>query len=84
MNMIAAQEIKRRGMAAVDELLANGPVRIVKNNRPRYVVISQEDYDTLMTDLAEARLVASEADLKAGRIRRGSAADLMKELRRDA
>ena len=84
MNMIAAQEIKRRGMAAVDELLVKGPVRVVKNNRPRYVVISEEDYDTLMTDLAEARLVASEADLKAGRIRRGSAADLMKELRRDA
>ena len=84
MNMIAAQEIKRRGMAAVDELLVKGPVRVVKNNRPRYVVISEEDYDTLMMDLAEARLVASEADLKAGRIRRGSAADLMKELRRDA
>jgi len=84
MNMISAQEIKRRGMAAVDELLDQGPVRIVKNNRPRYVVMSETDYDSMMNDLAEARLAASEADLKAGRIRRGSAAALMAELRKGA
>lgn len=84
MKMIAAQEIKRRGIAAVDDLLAQGPVQIVKNNRPRYVVFSEEEYEALMTDLAEARLAASEADLKAGRVRRGSSATLMAELRKDA
>jgi hypothetical protein len=41
-------------------------VRIVKNNRPRYVVMSEAEYDSMMDDLAEARLAASEADLKAG------------------
>lgn len=84
MKMIAAQEVKRRGIAAVDELLAEGPVQIVKNNRPRYVVISEKEYETLMSDLAEARLAASEADLKAGRVHRGSSATLMAELRKDA
>jgi len=83
MNMIAAQEVKRRGIAAVDELLTQGPVQIVKNNRPRYVVISEEEYEMLMTDLAEARLAASEADVKAGRVQRGSSVTLMAELRKD-
>ena len=83
MNMIAAQEVKRRGIAAVDDLLAQGPVQIVKNNSPRYVVISEKDYETLMTDLAEARLAASEADVKAGRVHRGSSTALMAELRKD-
>lgn len=84
MNMIAAQEIKRRGMAAVDRLLDQGPVRIVKNNRPCYVVMSETEFDVMMSDLAEARLAASEADLKAGRIRKGTAASLMAELRKEA
>ena len=84
MNMIAAQEIKRRGMAAVDDLLDKGPVRIVKNNRSRYVVMSETAFDAMMSDLAEARLAASEADLKAGRIRKGTAANLIAELRKEA
>jgi PHD/YefM family antitoxin component YafN of YafNO toxin-antitoxin module len=84
MNMIAAQEIKRRGMAAVDHLLNQGPVRIVKNNRPRYVVMSEAEFDVMMNDLAEARLAASEVDLKAGRTRKGTAANLMAELRKEA
>ena len=84
MNMIAAQEIKRRGMAAVDHLLDKGPVRIVKNNRPRYVVLSETEFDVMINDLAEARLAASEADMKAGRIRKGTAAHLMAELRKES
>jgi PHD/YefM family antitoxin component YafN of YafNO toxin-antitoxin module len=84
MNMIAAQEVKRRGITAVDDLLAQGPVQIVKNNRPLYVVISEKEYEMLMSDLAEARLAASEADVKSGRIHRGSAATLMAELRKEA
>jgi len=82
MNTIAAQEIKRRGMKAVDDALAHGPVHVVRNNRPRYVVLSEEDYDALLSDLAEARLAGSEADVKAGRVRRGTAAKLMGELRK--
>ena len=81
MNMIAAQEIKRRGMAALDGMLASGPVRVVKNNCPRYVVITEADFDAMLDDLAQARLAASEADLKAGRVRRGTASALLAELR---
>lgn len=47
MNTIAAQEIKRRGISALDELLKQGPVHVIKNNRPRYVVVTEEQYAQL-------------------------------------
>jgi PHD/YefM family antitoxin component YafN of YafNO toxin-antitoxin module len=81
MTMIAVQEIKRRGICAVDKALENGPVHLIKSNHPAYVIMSEQDYQEMLTDLAEARLAASEDDLASGRIRRGSAATLMAELR---
>ncbi len=80
MSTIPVQEIKRRGMTAVDKALADGPVHIVKSNRAQYVVMSEQDYQELMKDLTEARLAASEADLREGRVRRGDARKLMKAL----
>lgn len=47
MNTIPAQEIKRRGISALDEMLKEGPVHVIKNNRPRYVVMTEEDYARL-------------------------------------
>jgi hypothetical protein len=43
MNSLTAREIKRRGMGAVDGPLGGGPVYVIKNNRPRYVVLREED-----------------------------------------
>ena len=83
MSLVSVQEVKRRGMSAVDKALEEGPVHLVRSNRAEYVVMSEQDYRELMTDLAEARLAASERDLKAGRVRRGSAAKLMRELPAD-
>jgi PHD/YefM family antitoxin component YafN of YafNO toxin-antitoxin module len=80
MSTIPVQEIKRRGMKAVDEALVDGPVHLVKSNRAQYVVMSEQDYLELMRDLTEARLAASEADLREGRVRRGDAKKLMKIL----
>jgi len=83
MNTIPAQEIKRRGIAAVDELIAQGDVHVIRNNRPEYVVLSEARYRELMAEAEEAyvaRVKASLEDVKAGRVARGSAADLIKEL----
>lgn len=80
MITMPAQDVKRRGIGAVDKLLEKEPVHIIKNNRPMYVVLFEEDYQAMIEDLALARIEASEADLAAGRIRNGSAADLLKEL----
>lgn len=73
MNIVPAQEIKRRGIAAVDEALAQGPVHVVKNNRPQYVVLTEERYNELIEsqkEVALARIKASLEDAKAGRVTR--------------
>jgi len=83
MNTIPAQEIKRRGIAAVDELIATGDVHVIRNNRPEYVVLSEARYRELVAEAEEAyvaRVKASLEDVQAGRVKRGSAADLIKEL----
>jgi PHD/YefM family antitoxin component YafN of YafNO toxin-antitoxin module len=80
MITIPAQDVKRRGIGVVDELLAREPVHVIKNNRPKYVILFEEEYQTMLEDLALARVEASEADLQAGRIRKGSAEDLLHEL----
>ena len=73
MNTIASQEIKRRGIAAVDEKLDQGPVHVIKNNKPQYVILSEERYDELVaaeSDAYLARVRASLEDVKAGRVRK--------------
>ena len=44
MNSIPAQDIKRRGISALDELLKGGPGHVIKNTRPCYVVLTEADY----------------------------------------
>ncbi len=87
MNSIPAQEIKRRGISAVDEALRQGPVHIIKNNRPQYVVLTEERFaDLLETQASAARdsLRTSLEDLKAGRITRHDDVDaLMQQLEQD-
>ena len=46
-NTISAQEIKRRGISAVDEALRLGPVHVIQRNRPRYVILSEDEYQRL-------------------------------------
>ena len=84
MNVIPAQEIKRRGISAVDELIAKGDVHVIRNNQPQYVVLSEERYQELIVAEQEAyyaRVRASLEDLKKGRVKRGTAEDLIKELK---
>jgi len=50
MKTITAQEIKRRGIAVVDDDLKDGPVYIIKNNKPQYVVLDEETYSNLIRE----------------------------------
>lgn len=43
-NDLPVAEIKRRGMAAIEERLNRGPVHLIKRNRATAVVVSEEDY----------------------------------------
>ena len=78
MNTIPAQELKRRGIAAVDSLIAQGDVHVIRNNRPEYVVLTEARYQELVAEAEEAyvaRVKASLEDVKAGRVRRFTSVD---------
>jgi len=78
MNTIPAQELKRRGIAAVDDLIAEGDVHVIRNNRPQYVVLTEERYQELVAEAEEAyvaRVKASLEDVRAGRVRRFASVD---------
>jgi len=47
MNTLTVEDLKRRGMAAIEEGLLHGPLHIVKRNRPAAVVLSEEEYQRL-------------------------------------
>ena len=84
MNTIPAQELKRRGIAAVDAMIATGDVHVIRNNRPEYVVLTELRYQELVAEAEEAyvaRVKASLEDVKAGRVRKFASADeLLKAL----
>ena len=83
LRTIPAREIKRRGIAAVDEALKDGPVHVIKNDRPAYVVMREDHYEELVEAYQEAYLAGireSLADAAAGRVRTTTAEELIKEL----
>jgi len=47
MNSLTAAELKRRGMAAIEDRLRHGPVHLMKHNKPSAVVLSEADYARL-------------------------------------
>ncbi|MBU0673411.1 MAG: type II toxin-antitoxin system Phd/YefM family antitoxin [Proteobacteria bacterium] len=78
MNTMPAQELKRRGIAAVDDLIAEGDVHVIRNNRPQYVVMSEERYQELLADADEAylaRVRTSLTEVKTGKVRKFATAD---------
>lgn len=84
MNTISAQALKRRGIAAVDDLIAKGDLHVIRSNQPQYVVLSEVRYRELIEAQEEAyaaRLRASLEELKADRVHRFvSAEDLLNAL----
>jgi prevent-host-death family protein len=62
MNKLSATELKRRGIAAVEESLRNGPVRLTKNNKPCAVVLTEDQYARLV-ERAAARTSPRTTDL---------------------
>ena len=84
-TIIPIQEIKRRGLTAVDSgLQRHGAVTIVRNNRAAYVVITPDDYEELVKAADEVRLVRSLKDWREGRCKTTTVDDLMREAAADA
>ena len=83
MKTIPAQDIKRHGISVLDQQLADGPVHVIKNNRPKYVVLTEERYQEfreLENESYLSRVKASLQDVKAKKISKGTAQQLIKEL----
>jgi PHD/YefM family antitoxin component YafN of YafNO toxin-antitoxin module len=83
MQTIPAREIKRRGIGAVDEALSRGPVHVIRNDEPRYVILDETHYRELLEDAEEAylaRVRESLTDAQAGRVRRVSVEELAQQL----
>ncbi|EHC5873769.1 type II toxin-antitoxin system Phd/YefM family antitoxin [Salmonella enterica subsp. enterica serovar Eastbourne] len=52
-NILTVAELKRRGMAAIEEGLQHGPIHIMKRNRAAAVVLSEEEYLRLTCGYAQ-------------------------------
>ncbi len=82
MRTVPAREIKRRGIGAVDDALADGPVHIIRNDEPAYVVMSAAQYREMLDAQHEAhvaRVKVALEDVEAGRTRKVSAQALIDE-----
>lgn len=80
MQTIPAREIKRHGISVVDQDLERGPVHVIKDDRPRYVILDEAQYQELLDAedaLTVARVRAALDDVDAGHVRRVSAAQLI-------
>jgi PHD/YefM family antitoxin component YafN of YafNO toxin-antitoxin module len=82
-NTISALEIKRRGISVVDSQIESGPIHVIKNNRPQYVVMTEDRYQNLIDEVNEAwelRIKASLDEASAGLTRQGTAEELIREI----
>lgn len=84
---IPATEIKRRGLSVIDNALRKGPVHVLKNNEPAYVIMAEDQYQELAKQYRKAylsRIRRSLKDLKQGRVRPHTAQTLIDELHLEA
>lgn len=79
-----AQEIKRRGMSVLNEKLASGPVWVISNNTPKYVVLFADDFRRMRHEAFVAETLRAEAEYKAGLGRRVTVEELMAEALNDS
>lgn len=54
-NTLTSAELKRRGMAAIEEGLARGPIQILKRNKPTAIILSPGEYQRLIADQTAAK-----------------------------
>lgn len=48
MNTLTTVDLKRRGIAAIEEALAFGPVYVMKHNKPAVVILRESEYQHLI------------------------------------
>ena len=82
MGTVAANDLKTKGIKAIEDALLNQPeVALSVRGRVKYVVMSQEHYHYLRECELEAALAESRADLAEGRFVKETVAQHVKRLK---
>jgi hypothetical protein len=85
MSSLTANDLKTKGIAAIEAILAERPEAIVTvRGKDRFVVMEIEQYHHLRECELEAALVETRADVAAGRYVKESAADHVKRVKKSA
>lgn len=81
MNTISANDLKTKGVSAIEQALADQPeASVTVRGQMKYVVMSREQYAHLRECELEAALAESKADLDAGRFIKESVEEHVKRL----
>jgi PHD/YefM family antitoxin component YafN of YafNO toxin-antitoxin module len=81
MNTISANDLKTKGVSAIEQALADQQeASVTVRGQMKYVVMSREQYAHLRECELEAALAESKADLDAGRFVKESVEQHMKRL----
>jgi PHD/YefM family antitoxin component YafN of YafNO toxin-antitoxin module len=82
MRTIPAREVKRRGIGVVDEMIDEGPVHVIRNDRLTYVIMTEAQYEELVEarrELELANIREALEDLDSRRVRKVTAQQLIEE-----
>ncbi|MGH2583532.1 MAG: prevent-host-death protein, partial [Dehalococcoidia bacterium] len=70
--------------SVVDKILEEGPVHVIKNDEPRYVIMTEAHYEELVDAFHEATVAGVKeamAEVRTGRALKTSAEELIREFR---
>jgi PHD/YefM family antitoxin component YafN of YafNO toxin-antitoxin module len=85
MSSLTANDLKTKGIAAIEAVLAERPEAIVTvHGKDRFVVMDIAQYHHLRECELEAALAETRADVAAGRYVKESAADHLKRVKKSA
>jgi len=80
-NEITANDLKVKGITAIDDVTSNGFEAIITvRGKQKYVVMTMEEYNKLREYELEAAIIESELDIKNGKFKKGSVKDHTKRL----
>jgi PHD/YefM family antitoxin component YafN of YafNO toxin-antitoxin module len=60
-NALTSADLKRRGIAAIEQALQHGPVHLLKRNRSAAVVLSEQHYRQLQLQASRAPVAEASA-----------------------
>jgi len=83
MGIISANDLKTKGVKAIEEALLNQPeASLTVRGQVKYVVMSNAQYQYLRECELEAALAESKADIKAGRFVKGTVAKHIQRIKK--